>query len=272
MENYLIGRFQRTKVNNSYSSWSEIIAGVPQGSILGPLLFNIFLNDLFLYPQETFLSNYTDDNTLYSIGNTKEGVKKALSNDFRIIQNRFHKNLMVLYAKKCHYMCFRTSTENDDFTLGGIKLPNSCEEKILGAIIDNELKFDPHIRSMCKKAAQTLGVLNRISSLLDPEKKRLVFNAVIKSHFNYCPLIWMFSSRRSNNLLYRIHERSLRTVYNDTSSTFQELLQRDRSVNIHHKNIQALTTEVFKGVNIICPPIMKIFFDFRKNRYNIRKF
>ena len=100
MENYLTGRFQRTKVNNSYSSWSEIIAGVPQESILGPLLFNILLNDLFLYPQETYLSNYADDNTLYSIGNTIEGVKKALSNDFRIIQNWFHENLMVLNAKK----------------------------------------------------------------------------------------------------------------------------------------------------------------------------
>ena len=272
IENNLIGRFQRTKVSNSYSSRSEIIASVPQGSILEPLIFNIFLDDLFLYPEEIFLSNYADDNTLYSVGNTIESVKKALSNDFRIIQNWFHENLMVLNAKKCHYMCFGIVSENDDFIFDGIKLPNSCEEKILGVIIDNELKFDPHTRSICKRAAQKLGVLNRISALLDPEKKKLVFNAVIKSHLSYCPLIWMFSSRRSNNLINRIHKRSLRIVYNDTSSTFQELLQRNRSVSIHHKNIQTLTTEVFTAVNNICPPIMKTFFDFSKNRYNIRKF
>ena len=272
IKNYLTGRFQRAKVNNSYSSWSEIMTGVPQGSILGPLLFNIFLNDLFLYLQETFLSNYADDNVLYSIGNTIEGVKKALSNNFRIIQNWFHENLMLLNAKKCYYLCFGTSSENDDFILDGIKLSNSCEEKILGVIIANELKFDPHIRSICEKAAQKLGVLNIISSLLDPEKKRPVFNAVIKSHFNYYPLIWMFSSKRSNNLINRIHEKSLRSVYNDTSSTFQELLRRNRSVSIHHKNIQILTTEVFKVVNNTCPPIMKTFFDFRENRYSIRKF
>ena len=112
---------------------------------------------------------------------------------------------------------------------------------------------------MCKKAAQKLGVLNRMSSLLDSEKKKLVFNAVIKSHFSYCPLIWMFSSRRSNNLINRIHERSLTTVYDDTSSTFQELLQRNRSISIHHQNIQTLAMEVFKVVNKICPPIMKTF-------------
>ena len=75
-------------------------------------------------PQETFPSNYADDNTLYSVGNTIEGVKKALSNDW------FHEHLMVLNAKKCHYTCFGTSSENGDFILDGIKLPNSCEEKI----------------------------------------------------------------------------------------------------------------------------------------------
>ena len=95
-----------------------------------------------------------------------------------------------------------------------MKLPNSCEEILLGVIVDNELKFDPHNR-MCKKAAQKLEVLNRISSLLGLEKKKLVFC----SH-KICPLIWIYSSRRSNNLINRIHRMSLRIVYNDTSSTF----------------------------------------------------
>ena len=72
-------------------------------------------------------------------------------------------------------MCFGIGSENDEFTFYGIKLPNNCEEKILGVINDNELKFDPHIRIMSKKAAQKLGLLNRISSLLDL-KKKLVFN------------------------------------------------------------------------------------------------
>ena len=69
-------------------------------------------------------------------------------------------------------MCLGVVSENDDFIFGGIKLPNSCEKKMLVVIIDNELKFDRRIRSMCKKAAQKLGVLNRISSLLDTEKKK----------------------------------------------------------------------------------------------------
>ena len=194
MENYLVGHFQRTKVSNSYSSWSEIIIGVPQGFILGPLLYNIFLNDLFLYSEETFLSNYNDNNNLYSIGNTMKSVKKALSINFRIIQNWFHENLMVVNVKKCHYMCLGIGSENVDFIFDGIKLRNSSEEKVFGVIIDNELNFDPHIRNMCKKAAQKLGVLNRVSSLLDPEKKKLAFNAVIKSYFSYCPLTWVFSS------------------------------------------------------------------------------
>ena len=91
----------------------------PQGSILGPLPYNIFLNDFFVATRNT-VSNYADDKTLYSIGTTIESVKKARNNDFRIIENWFHENLMILNAKKCHYMCFGTGSENDDFIFDGI--------------------------------------------------------------------------------------------------------------------------------------------------------
>ena len=73
-------------------------------------------------------------------------------------------------CEKCYYMCNGIGSENDDSMFNWIKLPNSCEEKILSVIIDNELKFDSYNRSMCKKAAQKLGVLNRISSILGPKK------------------------------------------------------------------------------------------------------
>ena len=78
-ESFRTGHHHRTTVNNAYSSWSEIIPGVPQGSALGPHPFNIFLNNLLFFPEETFLSNCADTNTLYEIGNTVDKVKKKHS-------------------------------------------------------------------------------------------------------------------------------------------------------------------------------------------------
>ena len=115
----------------------------------------------FYTQKKHFLSNYADDNILYSIYKTIENVKKSFRNDFRIIENWFHENSIDLNAKKCCYMCFGIGSENDDFIFHGIKLPNSCEEKILGVITDHELKFDPYIKSICKKVAEILGALNR---------------------------------------------------------------------------------------------------------------
>ena len=122
--------------------------------------------------------------------------------------------------------------------------------------IDSDLKFDIHVNNLRKKATQKLNALARISEYMDSSKKRTIMKAFITSHFSYCPLVWMFHSRKINNKIKRIHERSIRLVYSDNTSTFKELLDKDKSVSVHHKNIQMLAREIYKTVIGLAPTIM----------------
>ena len=103
-QSYICNRFQRGIIHGSFSSWNKVITGVPQGSVLGPLLFNIFLNDVFLFFSKCQLCNYADDNTLYKLGKYMKKIKNDLEMDFMILQKWFHENQMVLKPGKCHYI------------------------------------------------------------------------------------------------------------------------------------------------------------------------
>ena len=135
MKSYLTNRKQRVGVNKTFSEWERITTGVLQGSIIGPLLFNIFLNDLFLFVSNASLSNYADDNTLYTFGDNLKKIKDNLRSSFDTVHQRFYENDMVLNAGKCHFMCLGNNTENEAFLFHNILLENSKEQKILGVIV-----------------------------------------------------------------------------------------------------------------------------------------
>ena len=141
MKSYLNDRQQRAHANKNFSSWEKEIARVPRDLILGPLLFNIFINDLFLFVSSSNLSNYAYGNILYASGFNLEEEKNCLSTDFDAVTKWFYENHMALNAGKCHFMCLGNDTRNETFIFEGLVIKNSKEHNILRVTIENKLTF-----------------------------------------------------------------------------------------------------------------------------------
>ena len=124
--------------------------------------------------------------------------------------------------------------------IGKNKIWESQHEKLLGITIDKNLKFNKHIADICVKAGRKLTALGRLSRLLPFNHRRLLMKSFFKSQFAYCPLVWMFHDRNLNNKINKLHERTLRILYKDDYSSFEELLIRDGSISIHNRNIHSV--------------------------------
>ena len=177
INDYLLNREQRTRINNSYSTWVEIVFGVPQGSILGLLLFNIFLTDLFFIVNSMDIANYADDNTLYATANDIDRLIASLDGALKSLFTWFDNNLMKSNADKFHLLV--SSNEKVTIKIGSHKTAN-CE-KLLGVHLDSGLSFHYHISEIGKKASRKVCALARVTSCLSLSKKRSLMNAFFNS-------------------------------------------------------------------------------------------
>ena len=174
---YLANRKQRTKINSSYSSWEEIFFGVPQGSILGPLLFNIFLCDMFFVLSQTDFVSYTDDNTPYVEANNIDEVITILENDSIQLFKWFSDNQMHANKDKCHLVI--SNNEKVSMKIDNIELENTLSENLLGIIIESKLNFKEHLDGILKKASRKANVLSRITPGMNLTKRKLLVNSFL---------------------------------------------------------------------------------------------
>ena len=235
IRSYLKNRWQRTKINNSFSSWSELLMGIPQGSVLGPLLFNIYINDLCYFFDKCDVCNFADDTTPYACDNDLDGLIKILEHDSLNAINWFRMNYMKLNEEKCHLIVAGHKYENVCAMIGESRIWETQKQQLLGVYIDNQLSFKYHVEELCRKAGKKISALARICHYLSQKRRRILAKTFIESQFSYCPLVWMFTSRTINNKINKLHERLLRLVYNDNTSTFSKLLSIGRDFTIHQK-------------------------------------
>ena len=268
IRSYLSNRQQRVKINSSFSDWKEIKIGVPQGSVLGPLLFNVFINDIFWFANRTKICNYADDTTIFACHPDLDNIIKQLEEDSTVIVKWFSDNFLKLNDDKCRLMIFGGKSTEATVTIGNSKINESDYEKLLGVTFDKKLSFKKHVEDLYKKANQKLHALARLSNYIDPIKSEILMNSFIRSQFNYCPLVWMFHDRATNSKLNRIQERALRMVCKDSESGLADL--KNKYGTIHQHNLQLLMIEIFKTKNNLNPTFMKKILTERDIQYNLR--
>ena len=120
---------------------------------------------------------------------------------------------------------------------------------------------------MCKKASQKLNVPSRLCNFIPCTQRKILTNAFYDSQFSYSPLVWMFHNRQVNARINNLHYPALRIIYADETSSFDELLSKDGTVTIHHRNLQLLVTEMYKVFKDISPVFMKDIFAMHGNAF-----
>ena len=186
INSYLTSRYQRVRVNSTYSSWSAIDCGVPQGSILGPFLFNIYMCDLFLFVHPN-IPNYADDNTLYATSSSTQIVKSNLESDAELLLQWMANNAFKANPDKS-YLLLNNMDNNLSVNINGYEIFNNDHVKLLGITIDNKLKFNKHVSNLCKKASQKLHALCRISQYMNTGQNRITMRAF------YTFPVWILSA------------------------------------------------------------------------------
>ena len=174
---------------------------------------------------------------------------------------------MKMNPEKCHVIVLGNTKIDDDFTvqIGNASVKPESAVTLLGITLNNQLEFTSHISKICKGATNKINALLRIAKHLTMPQKKLLDNAFFYSHFNYCPLVWIFSAKDANNKIEKLHKRALQIIDSD----HEDLLLRDNSVTIHQRKLQFLMTEIFKTIHGLNPSFMKELFIMEETCYNL---
>ena len=228
--NYLSNRYQYTEVNGVLSNKTAITLGVPQGTVLGPLLYLIYTHDL---PNATILKAllFADDTTLIATAKTISELHDLMQKEINSLHNWFVHNKLTLNVKKSKLMYFYE--KGDPITINNTTLDTVEEFKLVGVTLTHKLTWDTHAKTVCKKISSACYFLNKLRHRLDTHNKLLIYHSLVNSHISYALPIWQGMTQKMEKQLISKQNGAVRAVFNlHYRESTKEVLKLNNVLNL----------------------------------------
>ena len=215
LKSYLYNRKQFVSINGKNSKINPFKYGVPQGSILGPLLFIIYINDIPNIQQATKFILYADDANIIIHGKTMHKIEMKFNILSKNLVNWVSANGLSLNVRKTNYMIFtnmRRNPDNLNLKVNAMPVEERSTCKFLGVLIDNKLTWKHHIAAVAKKLNQNAGILFKVKGLFPQKVMKTLYHSFIQSTLNYCTIIWGLGCKSSLNSIFVAQKRAVRVI------------------------------------------------------------
>ena len=249
IENWLTNRKQRVVLNGKASSWSTVTSGVPQGSVLGPLLFSIFINDI----DEGLVSNvskFADDTKIANVCGTKEGYN-SIQEDLNKVTRWSEKWQMKFNTDKCKVMHIGKNNPRHVYLMNNTALIPVEEEKDLGIIINNDMKPSKQCTSAANKANRMLGFINRSLTYKNEQNVIKLYKSIVRPHLEYSVQAWSPYLKKDIIKLERIQRRATKMIPNLRHIPYEERLEKTKLFPLEWRRLRGDLIETFKIFNKI---------------------
>ena len=239
MRSYLQDRKQRVKCNGVYSGWLPIRCGVPQGSLLGPLLFNIFVNDVNYTVENSSLRFYADDTIQYAHDTSSAILEYTLNQDICALSDWCKANYFHINSDKTQAMILGKSQYSYDLKVDNQMIKIKDTLKILGVTLDKELNFKPYIKDILRKVFAKIAALWRLKRMVPKESLIKLYKAYVLPHFEYCSPLLIGISKTLKNKLENANYYSLRTMMNlGRNVRYETVLNLATMRSLEHRRVE----------------------------------
>ena len=218
IKEFLSNRVMMVKVEGCLSQPTHITSGVPQGSVLGPILFSLYVNDLASVPSESVIKMYADDTKLYHFFD-KSAVPQALQTDLTNVLNWFDKWQLAVSLPKCQalQLSFTERLFYSEYHAGASRMESCTSVVDLGITISRNLKPHLHVRKICRKSFTMCNLIFRCFRTRSPDFLTKLFKTYVRPHLEYCSVCWNPSYAGDINALERVQRSYTKRIFPDIS-------------------------------------------------------